>query len=287
MLKIAVASGKGGTGKTLISTNMAFLLSRRMRTVYVDLDVEAPNGGIFLKPQITEEKNVYNYIPAFDSSKCIDCGLCKDICEFRALTYLGNKNVLIFPELCHSCGGCSLICKVSAITEKKIQVGRIRIGNRLNLKFIEGRLEVGKAVVPFVSEQVKTFIPQDIEVAIIDAPPGTSCPAVNAIKDCERVILVSDPTPFGFNDLKLAIELTKKLKKKAGVVINKYDIAPLSEIENYLKRMGIPILGYIPYIKEIEVKYSKAEMVCTDIPEITESLIEIFEKSLNGGIEWR
>jgi len=198
---ISVASGKGGTGKTTIATNLAVSLDGKAQLL--DCDVEEPNAHIFMKPNIDHREKVTTPVPEVDLEKCDFCGECGEICQFSAITVIGKK-VLTFPELCHSCRGCVMVCPQDAIQEKEREVGVMETGASGPVAFGQGRLRIGEAMSPPLIDRVKAQIRSD-KVAIIDAPPGTSCPVIAALKGSDFTILVTEPTPFGLNDLKLAV----------------------------------------------------------------------------------
>jgi len=218
-MRIAVASGKGGTGKTTIAVNLAGLIAESSKSIcYVDCDVEEPNGHLFLKPVIEKEWPAVMPIPDVDETACDGCGECKEICQYNAITVIAD-NVLIFPELCHGCGGCALVCPQKAITEIPRAVGSVMAGNSGKVRFLSGKLNVGEPLATTVIRTVKKAIKDETNI-LIDAPPGTSCPVVETINGSDFVLLVTEPTPFGFNDLKLAVETVRKLGLDFGVVIN-------------------------------------------------------------------
>ena len=220
VMQIAIASGKGGTGKTTVATNLAYVASRNGQSVaYLDCDVEEPNGHIFLKPEITDRKPVGSLIPQVDAEKCTLCGECGEICQYSAIVRVGEK-VLVYPELCHGCGGCSLVCPADAITEVSREIGVLETGRAGAIQFAQGLLNVGEAMSPPVIRAVKSTAFQ-ADLTIVDAPPGTSCPVIEAVRGADFVILVTEPTPFGFHDLKLAVEMVRVLKLPFGVVINR------------------------------------------------------------------
>ncbi|HPP07037.1 MAG TPA: ATP-binding protein, partial [Syntrophorhabdaceae bacterium] len=242
-LKIAIASGKGGTGKTTVATNLAYFLSTyKQKIQYLDCDVEEPNGHLFLKPRMEEKMAVKVMVPYVDNKKCTSCGECSTHCQFNALVVLPN-NVLIFPELCHSCGLCVKICPEGAILESEREVGYVEHGTTTTgIDFVHGVLNIGEPMAGPIIQQVKGFYKADC-IKIIDAPPGTSCPVVKTIIDVDFVIMVTEPTPFGLHDLKIAVSVAKNLNKLIGVVINrdreKEDFKPLME---FLDKNEIPIL---------------------------------------------
>ncbi len=255
---ISVASGKGGTGKTTVATNLAVALAEKGKDVtYLDCDVEEPNGRIFLKPTITESEDVSVLIPQVDHDKCTFCGECSKICQFNAIAVLLNK-VLVFPSLCHSCGGCNAVCPERAISEVPRPIGKIASGSGHGFTFYEGRLNVGEALSPPVTKALKDMAPKS-EVVIVDAPPGTSCPVIEAVKGTDYVILVTEPTPFGMNDLRLAVGMAKEMELPFGVVINRSDIGN-DAVEEYCASEGISMLLKIPFDRKIAEAYSNGEM---------------------------
>jgi MinD superfamily P-loop ATPase len=254
---ISIASGKGGTGKTTVAVNLALSLKN---VQLLDCDVEEPNAHLFLKPRIKEEVKASIPVPEVDETKCTYCGKCRQVCAYHAIAVLsgnnGNKgSVLIFPHLCHGCGACSLLCPEKAIKEVNKEIGVVEIGEKDHLQFVDGRLNVGEAMSPPLIRQVKRYI-NPTRTVIIDAPPGTSCPVITAVRGSDFCVLVTEPTPFGLNDLTLAVEVLRKLKIPFGVVINRCDIGD-GKVESYCKQENIPILMKIPFSREIAVNYSE------------------------------
>ena len=269
---ISVASGKGGTGKTIISTSLALSLGD---VQFLDCDVEEPNGHIFLKPQINERISVGIPVPEVDESKCNFCGKCAQICEFNAIVVI-KKKVLFFPELCHGCGGCSYICPENAIKEVEREIGVIEKGRSGSIDFSHGILNVGEPMAPPLIKQVKGLITNNKD-AIIDASPGTSCPVVETVKGSDFCLLVTEPTPFGLNDLMLAVEMLKKLAIPYGVVINCADIGD-NEVNKYCESENIPILMTIPWDRKIAEAYSKGTPLIEALPEFKNKFFKLHKE---------
>jgi MinD superfamily P-loop ATPase len=228
-----------------------------------------------LKPKIEDIKQVTIPVPSVDETKCTYCGKCSEVCEFHSIVVLKNK-VLIFPELCHGCGGCSALCPAEAISEIDRGIGVVEIGKADNLEFISGRLNIGEPMPVPVIREVKKLIDSD-KINIIDSSPGTSCPVVSAVKDSNFCILVTEPTPFGLNDLKLAVEVLRKLNIPFGVVINQSDIGD-EKVEGYCKIENIPVLLRIPFDKRIAVAYSKGIPLIEELPEYKEKFLNLYEE---------
>ena len=279
-MKIAIASGKGGTGKTTLATNMAMVASRRNSNVaLLDCDVEEPNCHIFLQPQIRFRYPVTVPVPKVDNEKCTKCGKCVEVCQYNALVCLPT-GVLIFAELCHGCGGCQLFCPVEAITEEKREVGAVEVGQAKGFRFVQGRLNVGQAMSPPVIKDVRNVVSGN-GLVIIDAPPGTSCPVISSIRGCDFVILVTEPTPFGLNDLKLAVEMVRTLELPFGVVINRADVGD-DKVQLYCSDNGIRILEEIPDDRRIAEAYSRGEMICEVLPEYESLFAGLMDKVTQG-----
>jgi len=274
-LKIAIASGKGGTGKTTVATNLAHVASRNGQSVvYLDCDVEEPNGHIFLKPEITHREPVGMLIPRVDEEKCTLCGNCGEICQYSAIVCVGQK-VLVYPELCHACGGCRLVCPEDAIAEVPREMGFLETGQAGAIQFVQGLLNVGEAMSPPVIKAVKAAAPE-ADLAITDAPPGTSCPVIESIRDSDFVVLVTEPTPFGLNDLKLAVEMVRALKLPCGVVINRAGIGDRG-VHSYCQKARIKMLAEIPDDRQIAEAYSRGELICDALPDYAASFAELLQ----------
>jgi len=264
-MRIAVASGKGGTGKTTVATNLAVTASKAGRSVgYLDCDVEEPNGAIFLKPRVTETRPVNVSIPKVDLDKCNGCGQCGKICQYSAIVSM-NKKVLVFPELCHGCAGCWLGCPTGAITESHRQTGQLELGMAGDVHCVSGLLNIGEAMSPPVVAAVRGAAP-DVDLLIIDSPPGTSCPVIESVRDSDLVLLVTEPTPFGLNDLKLAVEMVRALKLPLAVVINRADAGD-GQTHRYCRLQRLDVLAEIPDDRQVAEAYSRSDMACDVIPK--------------------
>ena len=268
---ISVASGKGGTGKTLVATNLALSLDSDVQLL--DCDVEEPNAHIFLRPKLDRRETVYIPVPRVDEGKCTFCGKCAEVCAFNAIAVIKNK-VLVFPELCHGCGACSYLCPEDAITEAGKEIGVVELGSAGNIDFVHGKLNVGEPMAPPLIRSVKQKIDADRTV-IIDVPPGTSCPVVEAISDSDFCLLVTEPTPFGLNDLTLAVEVVRKLDIPFGIVINRCDLGD-EETQQYCLSESIPILLNIPLDIEIARLYSKGVPLLQGMPEWRGAFLDLF-----------
>lgn len=282
---ISVASGKGGTGKTTVATNLALALNEDV--AILDCDVEEPNAHLFLRPEIVSEQRVYTPIPVIDSRKCTYCKKCAEICRFNALTVVG-KQVLVFPELCHSCGGCLAVCPEGAVSESGRELGVVESGHRQGIKFVNGRLRVGEAMSPPLIKKVR--VAEDEErVTIIDAPPGTSCPVITAMKGTDFVLMVTEPTPFGLHDLSLAVEAVKLLGIPKGLVVNRSDIGD-RRVHEYAAEENIPVLLDIPFDRQIAEAYSQGKTMVEEMPEWREKFISLYQRieeiaSKRGGLD--
>ena len=268
---ISIASGKGGTGKTTVATNLAISLESNVQIL--DCDVEEPNAHLFIRPIIEEVKTITTPVPEVDMDKCTLCGKCSEICQFKAIIVIG-ETVLPFHELCHSCGGCMEVCPEKAITETGRELGIIEKGHRNGLEFIHGKLRVGEAMSPPLIRKVKEYI-RPGTLTIIDAPPGTSCPVIASMKGANFVLLVTEPTPFGLHDLNLAVGAVKVLGIPCGLVINRSDIGN-DQVKDYAKEEDIPILMEIPFDRRIAEAYSRGDMVVDVLPKWKEKFLELY-----------
>ena len=281
-MKIAIASGKGGTGKTTLSTNLASYLAEKQEVVLTDLDVEEPNSGLFIKADVVHEEDKFKMVPQWIEDKCTLCGICQRVCNFHAVIQLG-KMIMVFPELCHGCYACSELCPESTLPMISKKMGKLRHFKQGNLNFIESRLDIGEEqAVPLIKQTQKYIdeqFPGDV-IRIYDSPPGTSCPVIEATKDADFVILITEPTPFGLHDLKLAVETMKELEKNFGVVVNRYGIGN-DDVINYCENENIPLLAKIPNDRHIAELYSHGKLIYRKVTEVKKQLELIMEYLTN------
>ncbi|ABE51588.1 ATP-binding protein [Methanococcoides burtonii] len=269
-MKIAIASGKGGTGKTTVAVNLALSLKDAQ---LFDCDVEEPNCNLFLGYDLEKIEDVNVKTPVVDKNKCDLCGKCSDFCQFNALAIL-PEDVMIFPTLCHGCGGCTIVCPNKAISEVDRKVGVIEGSVNGELAFCQGLLKIGEPMTSLVIKALQEHIDKNA-TAIIDAPPGTACPVIASVKNVDYCILVTESTPFGFHDLKLALDVMRILGIPFGVVINRCDIGD-NRVEEYCIEEGIPILMKIPYDREIARLYSKGIPFVNEMPEWKDRFLRLF-----------
>ena len=308
-MTIAIASGKGGTGKTLLATNLAAWMAQSVPIVLADLDVEEPNASLFFHAKVEARNPVHHQIPVWDEARCVGCDACRDVCVFHALIKLGSE-VMIFPQLCHSCYACSDLCPEHALPMHPVRMGEWILRTQDQLVIIEGRLDVGQEqAVPLIQEtrkqaenirrqlsencsdrsnRQKTVSETDVKIRkkdaghaafnshilILDAPPGTSCPVIEATREADLVLLVTEPTPFGMHDLQLAVETMRALRKPFGVVINRMGLGQ-TDIEGYCHRENIPVVARIADDQEIAARYAKGKLVFSKIPAFQVQLTHI------------
>ena len=277
-MKIVIASGKGGTGKTTLAVNLAAALGNQAQLL--DCDVEEPNAHLFLPLVQGQNETITALVPEVDLERCNFCGACGQLCQFSAIVPL-EQTVLIFPEMCHSCGGCYLVCEPGALRERSRELGVIDSGlSQEGVYCVYGRLRVGEAMAPPLIREVKARMDHSRTV-IIDAPPGTSCPVIAAMKGADYVVLVTEPTPFGFHDLKLAVETVRTMKLPMGVLINRSDIGT-AEVKNYCAQEAIPVLLSLPYSRPVAAAYSRGQLLVKAIPGFKEQMLALFEQ-ISGG----
>lgn len=273
MLKIAIASGKGGTGKTTLATNLAHFLSGSYRIVLADLDVEEPDSRLFLSGKPVHEEEVIRMVPEWVAEKCILCGDCQKRCNFNAVIQL-NTIILVFPELCHSCYACSELCSESALPMKPKKIGMIEQVKKNRLDVVEGRLDIGQEQAVPVIARTREYVDSlhtDPDYTIYDAPPGTSCPVIEATKAVDFVILVTEPTPFGLHDLKLAVETMRKIDRNFAVVINREGMGN-DHVTRYCQEEEIPVIAKIPNQRKIAELYSRGDLIYPEVPEFKQQL---------------
>jgi MinD superfamily P-loop ATPase len=255
-MNIAILSGKGGTGKTTVSTNLAVTLG----VSYVDCDVEEPNGFIFLNPSIQKGEDVFAGYPVIEKETCVLCGACAKACQFNALAKAGNE-IVVFEKLCHDCGTCRLVCKTGALFYAKRSIGKLESGSAKDINCLRGILNVGEPMAVPVIRKLLVNLPE--EDHLIDCPPGTSCNVVNALKYADAAILVTEPSEFGLHDLNMAVELVKLYHIPYGIILNKDD-GTENMIKSYCRKNNITLFGTIPYSMEAAALYSKGIMLCED-----------------------
>jgi MinD superfamily P-loop ATPase len=275
-MKIAVLSGKGGTGKTTVSASLAYSIENSQ---YIDCDVEEPNGAIFLKPELRETYEVNVPVPEVDASLCNGCGKCARTCQFHALAVIKDK-VLVFSEICHHCGACLIACPKEAIHETGRIIGMVEANE--SGTFLHGRLNIGEPVgIPIIHELKKRM--RDDLTVILDSPPGASCSVMKSVHGCDYSILVTEPTPFGLHDLKIAAELIKKMEIPYGVIINKAT-ADEKMIHQFCAENGIDVLLEIPFSREIAENYSKGVLPAEATPDWKARFAEVARKcAIQGG----
>ena len=270
---ISIASGKGGTGKTTVATNLAVSLGKGVQLL--DCDVEEPNAHLFLNPVFENTEVVAAAVPEVDEDKCSLCGKCGEICQFRAIVVIGNT-VLPFPELCHSCGGCMAVCPDKAIREGERTLGITESGRSGDVEFVHGRLRIGEAMSPPLIRKVRSFTKPG-GTTIIDAPPGTSCPVIASMKGADFVLLVTEPTPFGLHDLELAVGAVRILGIPCGLVINRSDMGD-DRVWKYAREAALPVLMEIPFDRRIAEAYSRGQMLVDVLPEWKERFLNLYER---------
>ena len=272
-MKIAISSGKGGTGKTFVATNIAVTLAKMGKKVsYLDCDVEEPNGHLFLKPRIEKEEEVRIVAPVgVDEEKCTKCGKCAEACHYNAIAVVKDK-VLIFNELCHVCGACKIVCPVDAIIEKEKRIGILRHGKSGDINFHYALLETAEGgMSPRLIKRVKSCAGEGVN--ILDSSPGTACPVVETVKEVDLSVLVTDPTPFGINDLKLAVEMSRDIGQEPVIVVNRAEYSN-NDLKEYCREENLEIIGEIPDDRKIAEVYSVGDIVVEKLPQYR----ELFEK---------
>jgi MinD superfamily P-loop ATPase len=288
-MRIVVASGKGGTGKTTVATSLALAL-HPAHVLFLDCDVEAPNAHLFLQPAFERREEVGILIPQVDESRCTLCGRCAEVCQFHAIAVIGQRT-LVLPELCHGCGSCGLVCPEEAIGERLDVLGVLEAGpTPSGVAFARGVLNVGEPMAVPVIRQLKKRLgggdgdrsshageSSGREVVIVDAPPGTSCPVVEAVRGADFALLVTEPTPFGLHDLRLMVEVTRELAVPAGVVVNRDGIGD-AEVDRFCAEAGLPVLMRIPLEREIGAAIARGQPLVAVRPEYGERLRDLYRR---------
>jgi MinD superfamily P-loop ATPase len=287
-MRIAIASGKGGTGKTTVAVNLAwFLAFCRQQVQYLDCDVEEPNGHVFLKPGIQQKKPARVMVPVIDAARCTSCGECGKKCQSHAIVNLPG-NTLLFPELCHGCGLCAFVCPAGAISEGRREIGAVETGNGAGgVRFVHGVLNVGEPMAgPLIRQVKQEYLPKHIQ--IIDAPPGTSCPVVKSISDADAVVLVTEPTPFGLHDLKIAVTVAQNLGKSIGIVINR-EQGRFEPLGNYIASKRLKVLATFPEDREVAELYATGSIVSRELPAYRQRMADLAVNlgRLFGATSWK
>jgi MinD superfamily P-loop ATPase len=278
-MRITVASGKGGTGKTTIATSLALSLAEDGHIpVFLDGAVEAPNAHLFLKPVFDQKQDVSILIPQVDESKCTYCGKCAEVCQYHAIVVVGKKT-LVFPQLCHGCGSCALVCPEHVITESPEVMGVLERGSALSgISFARGILNIGEPMaVPIIRQLKKWIESQPGRVEILDAPPGTSCPVVESMRGADFILLVTEPTPFGLHDLRLAVQVARELNIPMGVVINR-DGSGDAHVDEFCKSEEIPVLMRVPFERAIAEGIARGHTLAEVHPEFRGQMREMFDR---------
>lgn len=274
---LAVASGKGGTGKTTVSVNLARLC--RADVQLLDCDVEEPNAHLFLPCPTVQEGEVGIPVPRVDESRCTGCGECGRFCRYHAIVSFGTAPV-IFPEMCHGCGGCMAVCPARAIGEVSHRIGVLETGRNGNISLIQGRLDIGAAMAPPLIRAVRKRMDGGMP-AVLDAPPGTSCPVVATLRGADYVLLVTEPTPFGLHDLGLAVDMVRELGLPFGVVVNRMGIGDM-RVHDFCRTEGISVLLELPDDRRIAEAYSRGELIVEALPEYRPLFRGLWEKLVNS-----
>jgi len=283
-VRLCVASGKGGTGKTLVSTSLAEVMSGSERVQFLDCDVEAPNAHLFLRPVVRQRVPVTVPVPRVDETACSHCGKCARACRFNAIASLPDSTV-VYADLCHSCGVCVSVCPERALEETEREIGFVEVGAAEGIAFVRGEVNVGEPRGSAVIAAVKSWASPSSDT-ILDAPPGTSCPVVETMRGCDFVLLVTEPTPFGLSDLRLAVQTTRAMGLPAAVVVNRDGVGD-DRVDRFCESEGIPVWARIPHDRRIAETYARGRMALRVAPELREAIETIAgrlrERAANGG----
>jgi MinD superfamily P-loop ATPase len=277
-MRIAIASGKGGTGKTTLAVNLAMLAAETEQVLLLDLDVEEPNSSLFIKGELKEETQMGRMVPQWEKQACTLCGKCSQVCRFNAVLKLGDR-IMVLPELCHSCYACSELCPAAALPMQKMPLGSLKQYRRDKLTFLESKLEIGVEQTSPLIRQSLDFVDRNLpgcDYQFLDCPPGTSCSMISATKTADYVILVTEPTPFGLHDLGLAVKTMRQLGKPFGVVVNRVGIGN-AEVFAYCQREQIEIIGKIANSRELAELYSRGELLYSHSREFYRAMEGILE----------
>lgn len=274
-MKVCIASGKGGTGKTLISTSLAAVLSEHEPVQLLDCDVDAPNAHLFLGPSIRQRVPVVVTVPRVDDEACVHCGECAQACRFKAIASL-PKATLVYDELCHSCGVCVEACPTGAIAEVEREIGVVEIGSAGDIAFVQGAVHIGEARNGPVIAAVKSYSDRGATV-LLDAPPGTSCPVVQTLRGCDLALLVAEPTPFGLSDLRLAVQTARAMGIPFGVVINRDGLGD-NRVDAYCETEAIPIWARIPHDRAIAEASARGERAVETSPALRYAVVQVAER---------
>ena len=275
-LNIAVASGKGGTGKTTLSVNLAAFLAESEATTLVDLDVEEPNASLFFAGEPNSVEKAQRAVPVWQRAGCTLCGLCQEVCHFNAVLKMGDR-IMVFPELCHGCYACSELCPAETLPMHPREIGEISFRTADGLEIIEGRLSIGEEqAVPLIQRTIEAVEQRASKagIRILDSPPGTSCPVIEVIRRADFIILITEPTPFGLHDFSLAVETVRKLEVEFGAVINRVGLGD-NKLEEYCRREKIPVLARIADSRRVAELYTRGELLYPAIEEYRSSLEDI------------
>lgn len=287
-MKIAIASGKGGTGKTTLATNLSSYMAESVPVVLADLDVEEPNSGLFLNGDLIHQEDKFTMVPEWDDTNCTHCGKCQKVCNFNAVMKMGEM-IMVFPELCHGCYACSELCPAGSLPMVPKKMGVLKSFRSGDLNFVESKLDIGvEQAVPLISQTIHYLDEKFSEetIQLIDSPPGTSCPVIEVVKESDIIILITEPTPFGLHDLKLAVDTVRKLGKPFAIVINRHGIGD-DKVERYCEEEGIEIIALIPNDRKIAETYSRGELLYPTIPGVKEAIKNVvtYIESAGQGIK--